>query len=255
MRRRGPQVGVALLLSLCSSGPALAQPAAEPPKPAPESWWTLHPSVAAGALLSWSTERFVCDASGRFSCPADNEWTDTNPVHAAAFVEGVLMVGRRRDLRLGIGSRYVPPGMLDTGSELHFAIVPEVVGPIAPSYSLSARFFNSFVLGLGPHDFERQQDALVRDCKESAALESSSCSSSRNRLGIALELDVGLIQHLEGVSVRYQLGFQATPSESGVASAVGELYSGTYFDDSVDRRYTKYSVSSTRLVATIGFEL
>jgi hypothetical protein len=255
MRRRGPHTGVALLLSLFSSAPALAQPAAEAAKPAPESWWTLHPSTAAGALLSWSTEKLTCDARGRFSCPANSEWTDTHPVNAAAFVEGVLMVGRRRDFRLGLGVRYVPPGMLDTGSELHFAIVPEIVGPIAPTYSLSARFFNSFALGLGPHDFERQQDALVRDCKELAAQASATCSAHRGGLGMALELDAGLIQHLEGVNVRYQLGFQAIPSDTGVASAVGELYSGTHYEDSADSRYTKYSVSSTRLVAAIGFEL
>jgi hypothetical protein len=254
MRRRGSHTGVALLLSVLSSRPVLAQPAAEPRKPATESWWTLRPSAAAGALLSWSTERFVCDARGRFSCPANKEWTDTHSVHAAAFVEGVLMVGRRRDFRLGLGVRYVPPGMLDTGSELHFAIVPEVVGPIAPTYSLSARFFNSFVLGLGSHDFEPQQDALVRDCKETAALESSSCSAYRVNLGMALELDVGLIQHLEGMNVRYQLGFQSAPGEIGSRSAVGQINAGAD-DGTSDERYTRFSVGSTRLVATVGFEL
>lgn len=201
-------------------------------------------------MLSWSTEKRTCDAKGRFTCLGYDEWTDTQPVHAAPFVQSVLLIGRRKGLRVGPGLRYVPPGLLDTGSELHFAIVPEVIGSIAPSYSLSAGFFNSFVLGLGAHDFEQQQDALIRDCEESAAFESASCSAHRSRLGLALELDVGVIQHLQGGNVRYQIGFQSNVESN---FAYGTVYTGPY-DDPTDSRYTGFSVSGTRLVATIGFE-
>jgi hypothetical protein len=140
--------------------------------------------------------------------------------------------------------------MLDTGSELHLAVVPEIVEPVAESWSFSARFFNGFVLAYPTQEVAQQRDAVREQCRQSASA-AARCVTSRRDTGLGIELDVGAIQHFQGVNVRYQIGFQ---SAIDTVTAVGQLYSGANYDDSPDTRYTRYSVSSTRGVATIGVE-
>jgi hypothetical protein len=170
---------------------------------------------------------------------------------AAPYVDALVMAGRSTGFRLGLGVRYVPGFALDTGSELHFAIVPEALGRLSRDRYAFAHFFNSMGVGFPRSVIRARQRPTLESCSSLQDVEGSHCSSFTSKIFLSLGLEVGVIERGVGASLRYGVGFQSLIEQN---HAVAEGYSGNNADDSNDSLYVTYLTKAGRVVVFVGVE-
>lgn len=234
--------GLAFLVVAVWSCPRICQ-AADPIR--------VHPSVSVGGGLWTATEEAECSASGAFECSLPAKRERGFGLQAAPYLEALVMVGRDVGFRFGVGVRYVPGFALDTGSELHFAIVPEMIGELSRGRYLFGHLFNSVVVGYPPSTIRERQRPTLDSCSSLQGVEGAHCSSSYSKVFLSLGLEVGLLERWKGAGLRYGIGFQA-PYEQNWAHAHG--YSGDDADRSKDSLYVTYLTQSGRALAFVGVE-
>ena len=210
-----------------------------------------HPSVAVGAALGMAKERVKCSARGRFACPLPEKTEHGFGFQAAPSFEALVMAGQSIGFRFGLGVRYLPGILLDTGSELHFAIVPEVVGELGRKRHGFARLFNTVGLGFPKPDIRRRQEPTRSACDSLSGVPDANCDDWSNRNFFTLALEVGLLDRFEGYALRYGIGFQSVLM---LNHTVANGYSLNDPEESDDELYVTYDNQGARFVAHVGVE-
>lgn len=161
------------------------------------------------------------------------------------------MVGRSTGFRFGLGVRYLPGFLLDTGHEVHFAIVPEIVGRLSRDRYTFGHFFNSVGFGSSPSGIRERQRQTLDACSTLRDVEGATCRSWTSDLILSLGLEVGLLDRFAGWGLRYGVGFQGVLYQN---HAVASGYTGVDPEYSDDDLYVTYGIESGRGVAFVGVE-
>jgi len=210
-----------------------------------------HPSVSVGAALGTATERVRCSTQGKFECPLPDARERGLGFQAAPSFEALVMAGRSAGFRFGLGVRYVPGLALDTGTELHLAIVPEALARLSGDRYLFAHLFNSVGVGFPSSDIRARQQPTLDSCSTLRDVEGAHCSSQASKVLLSLGVEVGMIDRGPGAGLRYGVGFQSLIAQN---HAVAQGFSGSNVDDSKDSLYVTYSTTAGRVVAFVGVE-
>lgn len=210
-----------------------------------------HPSVAVGLALGTAKEKVECSKQGAFACPLPAKTEHGFGFEAAPTFEALVMAGRSIGFRFGLGVRYLPGMLLDTGNELHLAIVPEVIGELPGKRIGFGRLFNAVGFAFPKPDIGRRQEPTRNACASLDGVEGAHCSDWSNRNFISFGLELGLFDRFEGYALRYGLGFQGLLM---LNHAVAHGYSGNDPDDSDDSLYVTYENEAARFVAHVGVE-
>ena len=238
-----------LLCVLLLSPPAAAQGKS---KARQESW--VHPGLAVGVGLGWATAVTTCETRGVFSCPLPKKRERGLGFQAAPAFDALVMFGkptRAGTLRVGLGVRYVPDLLLDTGDELHFALIPEAYGEVARDLDITFRFFNTLGKTFPGRGVRDEQAQVLAACSATSGVEGASCRASSGTFLLAMSMDLGLVQRFDGYALRYQVGWGGTLQQND-ATASG--WTGARSDDSDDELYVKLTTKSTRFLINIGIE-
>ena len=210
-----------------------------------------RPSVSVGAALGTATEEVTCSTRGKFECPLPDKRERGLGVQAAPYFDALVMAGRSTGFRFGLGVRYVPGLALDTGKELHFAIVPEVLGRLSGDRYLFAHLFNSVVVGFPPSVIRERQQPTLDSCSSLRDVEGAHCSSHASKVFLSLGVEVGMLHRWAGAGLRYGVGFQSLIEQN---HALAQGFSGDNLDDSKDGLYVTYLTKTGRAVAFVGVE-
>lgn len=210
-----------------------------------------RPSVSVGGAVGLATQKVTCSASGSFECALPPKRERSLGLQAAPYVEALVMAGRRIGFRLGLGVRYVPGFAQDTGSELHFAVVPELMGQVSRDRYAFVHLFNALGYGFPTARIRERQAPTLDGCSTLSTVEGAHCAPHTSNIFASAALEAGLLDRVSGAGLRYGIGLQAL-IEQNVAFAHG--YSGDTVDDSKDMLDVRYATETWRFVAFAGVE-
>lgn len=242
-------LGMVLLCVLSVSQPAAAQGKST----ARQSSW-VHPGLAVGVGLGWATAVTACTTRGVFGCPLPKKHERSLGFQAAPAFDALLMFGkptRAGTLRVGLGVRYVPDLLLDTGDELHFALIPEAYGELARDLDITFRFFNTVGKTFPGHGLRDEQAPVLAACSATSGVADARCRARAGTLLMTMSMDLGLVQRFDGYAVRYQIGIGGSLYHN---DAKASAWTGSRSDDSDDELYATFTTKSTRILTSIGIE-
>jgi hypothetical protein len=210
----------------------------------------LHLFLAAGGVVGHASEKRNCYEEGAYDCPFD-ETRESLGVQAAPFAEAVVMGGKSRGLRFGLGARYLPPVALSEGGELHLPLVQEIVFDFPGGLVGSVRLFAAIMLDFPSAEAEARQ-AEVTECRIGPRPSGSSCDDrGTTGVGISVSPELFLHQDFDGTVVRYGIGWQFVFFQN---NASGMLYSGSDPANAPDELSYTREVEGSRFVAMAGVE-
>lgn len=212
--------------------------------------WQLFPHVLTGMAVGGATEVTECSATGEFECQLPAKTERSLGVQVAPWFEAGVAVGPARGFRFGLGVRYLPGALMDTGSELHFGIIPEGVLPLGEQWALGIRAFNSLGIAYPHAESNVRQQPTLRACDD-VHVPDSQCDTSRSRAFLSLGFELGLRQRLGATWLRYQLGAQMP---YWLEHARAGAYIGPARDDSEQWLSVRHWIDTARFVAGVGVD-